>query len=274
MIAVSPPPPSHKRPRGLWKGRRDAALHASPEGGRHSHDPDELEHLASTSTNSAESYYDDDFDDDRSSHSSAKRRRLSGGLSDSETLWHHSPVSRSPTPDLIYNAPGFPSLQRSKFTSDFLNHTITTAAMQYQFSPDRYASINKELKGKQPSTSDIEDWENLKALFARASESYDCESFSVLLIGRTGCHRGRVGVAMGWAEWFWLWGCAEMDDLGDESPDDPLLPLALAMPSAAHHPACSSQSCRKLQEVCRGASSAWRAFRRSCLTVRRVSEQV
>ena len=184
MIAMSPPPPTHKRPRGLWKGRREAALHAEPEQGTHSHDPDDLEHFASTSTHSAESYYDDDFDfdDDRSSGSSAKRRRFSGGLSDSETLWHHSPASRSLTPDLNYNAPGFASLQRSKSIGDFLNHTITTTAMQYQFSPDRYASINKEVKGKQPSTSDVEDWENLKALFARASESYDCESCSAVWV--------------------------------------------------------------------------------------------
>ncbi len=140
-----------------------------------SHDAD-YELLASSSHHSGDSLFDDDLDDSRSAGSSAKRRRLSGALSDTETLCHQSPASRSLTPDFsYYHAPCFP-VQLPNYYSPLLK--LSSVAMDSVYPADKYASINRVAKGKQPLTSDMEDWENLKELFARASESYDCKCVS------------------------------------------------------------------------------------------------
>ncbi|KAF7794967.1 hypothetical protein EIP86_006110 [Pleurotus ostreatoroseus] len=168
MIALSPAAPAHKRPRGLWKGRREAALLPRPDPAARSHAHDDLEHCASTSTYSFDSYYDD-LDDDRASSSSysrpasSKRRRISPA--DSDTLWHYSPVSRSPSPDPNDDVPCCPA----QIADDFL-----PPAMQFHHKPDPYASINRQDKGQPlPFTSDLEEWESLKALYARAYQSYE-----------------------------------------------------------------------------------------------------
>lgn len=164
-LLPSSPPLHHKRPRGLWKGRRETA---APKLGRLSHDFD-LESLSASTSSHEGDTFDDDFDDGHSSDSSYKRRRLSGGLSDTDTLWHHSPASRSLTPDLSYHAPSFPSHNLKSPPYSPLKKHIT---IMYA-NPDVHSSINSSAKGKQPSTTDLEDWQNLKELFARASDSYD-----------------------------------------------------------------------------------------------------
>lgn len=191
--AMGPHPPSPsppKRPRGLWKGRRAPVS----QSGRRSHDAcSDGGCSASTSTaDSLDTAYDEDADDDRASDSSAKRRRLSGALSDSDTLCHRSPSSRALTPDLPYHASCFPS-QSSKYPPYPL-FSIFPPTMHVVH--DKFASINlsSKSKGKQPTTSDIEDWENLKELFARASEAYDGEHCSVFrLCVCAPCKTGCVG---------------------------------------------------------------------------------
>lgn len=168
MRTPSPPLPT-KRPRGLWTGRREAL---DAKAATRSHDACS----DSTSTSTATDLFDDDFDDDHSSDSSFKRRRLSGALSDSDTLCHPSPSSRALTPDLCYHGSCFPS-QILSFPP-FLLSQRQSADSGYPFltmNPDKTASINCPPTRKRPSRSDLEDWENLKELFARASESYDCE---------------------------------------------------------------------------------------------------
>lgn len=204
MIALAPSHP-RKRPRGLWKGRRDAPPRpAEPELGSHA------PHLVNTSDADDDDLLSDD-DDDCVCHPSAhKRARLS---SDDETLWHahsphslspgshspspashslsHSPVSReasaapedvSPFAFHAYDAHAHAdayyhhTTDADKYYNEFLNLTHHTAAMQFP-PPDalKGASINRTAKGTQRLTSDIEDWENLKQLFAQAYESYECE---------------------------------------------------------------------------------------------------
>lgn len=174
------PPLQHKRPRGLWRGRRGAAgpTCAEPKLGTRSHDPysDPADSSASASASSISSdAFEDDFDDDHSSDSSCKRRRLSGALSDSDTLWHQSPSSRALTPDLLYHAPCFPS--------QILNPPPYPATSPYPYImfpvADKFSSINTKAKGKQSSVTDLEDWENLKELFNRANESYECASLVI-----------------------------------------------------------------------------------------------
>lgn len=175
MYPPSSPPLHGKRPRGLWKGRRETPIvRAEPKAATLSHDCElDSVHSASTSSHGGD-FFEDDLDDGHSSDSSSKRRRLSGALSDSETLWHHSPTSRPRTPDLWYNAPYFPTqILKSPPPSP------RTKISRMQSSPEKYSSINSQDKGKQPSVTDLEDWENLKELFARASQAYECESLSV-----------------------------------------------------------------------------------------------
>lgn len=169
MYALPVPPLHGKRPRGLWKGRRDAAAYAETKLGFLSHDYElDSVHSASASSHGGD-LFDDDLDDGHSSDSSSKRRRLSGALSDSDTLWLRSPASRSLTPDLCYNAPYFPSQAlKSPPYSPPLN------SIRMQSAADKASSINGQAKSKQPLTTDLEDWENLKELFARATESYEC----------------------------------------------------------------------------------------------------
>ena len=155
MRTPSPPLPT-KRPRGLWTGRREAL---DAKTASRSHDACSDTEAASSSTD----LFDDDFDDDHSSDSSFKRRRLSGALSDSDTLYHQSPSSRALTPDLTYHGSCFPS-------------QILSFPPFLSMGSDKPASINCPPSRKRPpSRTDLEDWENLKELFARASESYDCE---------------------------------------------------------------------------------------------------
>ncbi|EKM50776.1 uncharacterized protein PHACADRAFT_104579 [Phanerochaete carnosa HHB-10118-sp] len=165
----SPPLPT-KRPRGLWRARcRDTD---STKSGTRSHDAlsDVSSDFASSSSRSSvETAFDDDDDDVRSSSSSSKRRRLSGALSDSETLCQLSPSSRALTPDLCYHASLFPTQSLSCLSS----HPFCSVFPRMQDKDNKYASINSKAKGKQPSGSDLEDWVNLKELFARASESYE-----------------------------------------------------------------------------------------------------
>lgn len=177
MHALSSPPLHGKRPRGLWKERRDAAAHAMSKLGFLSHDFDTDSVLSASASSHGGDVFDDDLDDGHSSDSSCKRRRLSGALSDSDTLWLRSPASRSLTPDFCYNAPYFPS---QALKSPPYSPPITNIRMQS--SSDRLSSINDQPKGKQSSTSDLEDWENLKELFARASESYECTCIHLISV--------------------------------------------------------------------------------------------
>lgn len=144
---------AHKRPRGLWKGRRDATPARDPKTALLSHDIDsdlEDEHRAN------DSVYDDDLEDNRSStSSSSKRRRLTGAFSDIGSPWPSTGrITRSLTPEMFY-VPSPP-------------HTLTTMLKP---SP---SSATNDSKGKLPSISDYEDWENLKELFARAAELCEC----------------------------------------------------------------------------------------------------
>ncbi|GJE93801.1 hypothetical protein PsYK624_099630 [Phanerochaete sordida] len=183
-LPLSAQPPSllhqHKRPRGLWRARcRDTDPYRAKSGSL-SHDvlSDTSSDLASTSSRSSvETAFDDECDDDdaRSSSSSTKRRRLSGALSDSETLCQLSPSSRALTPDLGYHASLFPPTHPLNYLPPYLFCAVPS---RMHDKDNKFASINSKAKGKRPTTADIEDWENLKELFARASEAYEADDIA------------------------------------------------------------------------------------------------
>ncbi|KAH9951068.1 hypothetical protein B0H21DRAFT_705756 [Amylocystis lapponica] len=130
---------SHKRPRGLWKGRKQPPALSRPDAdtktARRSHvrklsSPDSL--LCDDDPDSYSPYVsdrdDDDLDDVHSiSSGSSKRPRRSASC-------HAAPITYQPSP-----------------------------------------------KGKQPSTVEYEDWENLKELFSRAAERYDSDDIAQAL---------------------------------------------------------------------------------------------
>ncbi|KAI0682297.1 hypothetical protein BC835DRAFT_1400880 [Cytidiella melzeri] len=208
-LALCPQQPTHmlpshanKRPRGLWKGQCRDNNSSPSKFNLLSHDRhrDHLLDDSSTSPSSSchggdafDDYEDDNDDAQSSSDSSYKRRRLSDALSDTETLCH--PASRSLTPDFTtthsaaayYHHP-FPSQILTSPPYSPLKKSITI--MHAGASSE---SINSKAKGKQPSMTDLEDWQNLKALFVRASESYDsdetCEALPLLRAVIRECHR-------------------------------------------------------------------------------------
>ncbi|KAH9911990.1 uncharacterized protein B0H18DRAFT_1056967 [Fomitopsis serialis] len=183
----TPPPapfaPSHKRPRGLWKGRRD-----SPDTAAASHAPRSAQSSPRPSSSSTTLADDDDTaydDDDRYSASSAssKRRRCSGAFDASTDSRPPSPRPRPASvppllADLPYHAthPRLPTLSRLAVVRSM---------------PDPLSSAHR--KGKQPSTADYEDWENLKELYARAIDRYDADdvpqALALLRAVTRECHR-------------------------------------------------------------------------------------
>ena len=152
---------AHKRPRGLWKGRREATPARDPKAALMSHDIDS--DLEDDSNKAHGSVYDDDLDDNRSStSSSSKRRRITGAFSDIGSPWPSTGrITRSLTPEL-YHAPSPPHL-----ITNMLKTTPPTSS--------------SDPKGKQASPSDYEDWENLKELFAKAAELCECTSSSIYI---------------------------------------------------------------------------------------------
>ncbi|KAI0924171.1 hypothetical protein AcW1_006360 [Taiwanofungus camphoratus] len=161
----SPSAASHKRPRGLWKGRRDSPRayvqpRPSPKMVSGPHDcPDE---------DDARDISPLDDDDDRYSSSSAssKRRRFSGpwDSTDSSPFRRSASGSLTPLSDSFANSNAHSRPSHRIMTSDRFNTPST-------ISP----------KGKHPTTADYEDWENLKELFARAAERYDSDDVAEAL---------------------------------------------------------------------------------------------
>ncbi|THH27700.1 hypothetical protein EUX98_g6492 [Antrodiella citrinella] len=144
---------AHKRPRGIWKGRRE-----SPDPNiLVSHDLDtdfEDDHPLDS--------YDDDLDDchSTSSSSSSKRRRVSGAYTDLGNS-----ASRPLSPDPSYSAfSGLYHAQRAQATMYVVKSRST---MIHSASTSNSTSDGRP---KGPSTVDMEDWENLKELFSRAAE--------------------------------------------------------------------------------------------------------
>ncbi|KZT68653.1 hypothetical protein DAEQUDRAFT_727523 [Daedalea quercina L-15889] len=158
--------PSHKRPRGLWKRRRD-----SPDIAATSHAPLSVQSSPRPSSSSTTLADDDDTsydDDDRHSSSSAssKRRRCSGAFDSAADSRPPSPRQRpaSVAPllsDLPYHATHPPRLPLSRLA-------LPHQHLMRESSTARH-------KGKLSSTADYEDWENLKLLFRRAVDRYDAD---------------------------------------------------------------------------------------------------
>lgn len=187
MLILMPPVPapypfnvattSHKRPRGLWKGRR-VAPHSqsrlSPKAANLSHDFSDGERLGDfyddRSSYSTPQYEEDDSTsldadvDDSSSCSSSKRRRISGYFdlfTEHSSTQASSSGSHTPLSDL-YNA---------------ISPTHRTTLSMSSSTSSKSSQLSISAEGKQPTTTaDYEDWENLKELFARAVERYDCAS--------------------------------------------------------------------------------------------------
>lgn len=185
------PTTSHKRPRGLWKRRRVDPHSQSrpwPNSEMFTHGPriaqpdfDNLHlpyHRSSSSytnpqydnDNNNTSSPDLDFDDSASS-SSSKRRRLSGPYDNFSDFSSHkassSSGSHTPLSDLYHAKPPTPRLPES----------MSSSTSSKTSSASTSANLSISAKGKQPTTTaDYEDWENLKELFARAVERYDCAS--------------------------------------------------------------------------------------------------
>lgn len=162
MFTTSPSSPSsaHKRPRGLWKARRLTAESTKVATVTHDDSPnltDEDDNRFETAT-CFDSCYDGELDDTRSSTSSgSKRRRISGGFSD-----YSGPsgsASRALSPDLCHA----PNVWKPKIIGSMGDSTRYTATSTSSSSSGR----------PQASNSDLEDWENLKALFAKASDFCD-----------------------------------------------------------------------------------------------------
>ncbi|KAK7685810.1 hypothetical protein QCA50_011156 [Cerrena zonata] len=163
----TPPPSAQKRPRGLWKGRRLPA--DSTKLARNTHDDspnltDEDDNRCDTTT-LTEVCYDDDLDDARSSSSSSsKRRRVSGGFSDYSC--HSGSASRALSPELCHA----PNALKPFSVGSMGDSTRLTARTTSTSSSGR----------PNPSTSDLEDWDNLKALFAKATDLCENESLEAL----------------------------------------------------------------------------------------------
>ena len=169
MLAVMPiphqmhntpsnPPSAHKRPRGLWKGRRSAADRSKLATLTH----DDSQNLTDEDDNRydttafSETYYDDgDLDDARSSNSSSsKRRRVSGGFSDYSC--YSDSASRALSPE---------SCHARKAWNPF---SVGSMGDSSRRTP---RTVSSSSSGKpHPHNSDLEDWNNLKALFAKASD--------------------------------------------------------------------------------------------------------
>lgn len=170
MLAVMPishrmlnlsAPSAHKRPRGWWKDRRSTADSTKLATLTHDESPnltDEDNNRWDTTT-FTEACYDDDLDDARSSSSSSsKRRRVSGGFSDYSC--HSGTASRALSPDLCHA----PNIRKSLSVSSMGDSSRLTTRTASSSSSGR----------PQPSTADMEDWDNLRALFTKASDL--CES--------------------------------------------------------------------------------------------------
>ncbi|CAL1713945.1 unnamed protein product [Somion occarium] len=172
MLVVMPTPPrlspspssAHKRPRGLWKGRR---TFADTKMATITHDRDidcEEDHRYD-----ADWSYDDDLDDTRSSTSSgSKRRRISGAFSDFSC--HSGSVSRALSPDINHASNPWQSFHLSSNTTSTDSPRATPAL-----------TMSSQTGKPQPSTTDLEDWENLKELHHKASDLYEADQLSEAL---------------------------------------------------------------------------------------------
>jgi hypothetical protein len=153
-----------------------------PSGGQHAKRPRSRHLLKSGTVSHAHTQdqppdvFDDDYDDGHASDSSSKRRRLSGSaLSDTDTLYHLSPASRtqSLTPDL-YPAYHLNHHHRSQPKSPPYSPLNKPVALTYAANTPVVDIIPE--KNSIPTTTDLEDWMNLKELFARATDLYECKS--------------------------------------------------------------------------------------------------
>lgn len=179
----SPFAPSHKRPRGLWKRRRedpDMAARSHALRLRSTQSSPRPSSSSTTLVDDDDDTYDDDDRYSSSSSSSSKRRRCSGAFDAFADSRPPSPRTRPASvppllSDLPYHAthPRPPPQPRVAVVRTLMLDLVSP-------SPSSISSHHHHHKGKQPSTADYEDWENLKLLYARAQERYDGPSSTAI----------------------------------------------------------------------------------------------
>ena len=158
--ASAPPPP--QRPRGLWRARAtpappppashapDNKFHTNPLFHLHHHDADDDERLFPATDDS----------DASSSGSCSKRRRLASDTpptSDEEVLYWDYSRKCSPHPE---------RLDKWVTRSKLMDTTSTAGPGAPPQGGDAAATAPQ-------TTCDLEDWEDLKELFAKAAEIYE-----------------------------------------------------------------------------------------------------
>ncbi|KAH8091659.1 hypothetical protein BXZ70DRAFT_952720 [Cristinia sonorae] len=174
----SPSASAHKRPRGIWKGRRGSP---GPKVPSQSHD-----HYTEFEQDDRFDSYDDDLDDARSSSSTSsyKRRRVSGSISDLSI----SP-SRPLSPDPSHSA--FSGLYHAHHTQATMPPRINSRSTTLQGTST--SSSKSDAHSRKPTQGDMEDWENLKELFSRAAELCEhdevTEALPLLRAVLRECHR-------------------------------------------------------------------------------------
>ena len=173
---ASPFAPSHKRPRGLWKRRREDPDMAARSHALRLRSAQSSPRPSSSSTTLIDDDEDTYDDDDRysSASSSSKRRRCSGPFDAFADSRPPSPRTRpaSVAPllsHLPYHAthPRPPPPPRLAVVRTLMLDPVSSSVSSLS------THHHHHHKGKQPSTAGYEDWENLKLLYARAQERYD-----------------------------------------------------------------------------------------------------
>ncbi|KII86044.1 hypothetical protein PLICRDRAFT_44498 [Plicaturopsis crispa FD-325 SS-3] len=138
---------SRKRPRGLWKESGASRLHHQTRG-----------HVKSTTTSPHNSDDENEGEERSSSSASSKRPRFTGhfeGDADDDTERSSWEIRHSPPPPTNITPPNYiPHVRRTRVMD-----TTTTAGPGLQ---DR-------------TTCDYEDWEDLKELFAKTTNTYEGE---------------------------------------------------------------------------------------------------
>lgn len=156
--ASTPPPPP--RPRGLWRARATPAPPPASHAPEHKFHTNPLFHLHHHDADDDRLFPNTDDSDASSSGSCAKRRRLQSDTpptSDEEVLYWDYSRKCSPHPERLDKW-----VTRSK-----LMDTTSTAGPGIAAAPDPTDAAAPQ------TTCDLEDWEDLKELFAKAAEIYE-----------------------------------------------------------------------------------------------------